>query len=122
LNNARVAIKGTSLVVFTDQTGTYQIPSVPAGPVVLEIFYTDLDPQTISLEAGAASVLEQDVALTSVARYGAQAEVVKLNSFVVAADRETDAQAIATNEQRFAPNIRNVMSTDSLGDVMSSSV
>jgi TonB-dependent receptor len=108
--------------VFTDQTGTYQIAGVTPGRVELEVFYTDLDPQTIAVEASAGQSVEQNVALTSVARYGRPGEVVQLDPFVVASDRETDAQAIATNEQRFAPNIKNVMSTDSLGDVMSSSV
>ena len=47
---------------------------------------------------------------------------MKLDAFVVAGDRETDSQAIATNEQRFAPNIKNVMATDSLGDILGGSV
>jgi hypothetical protein len=38
---------------------------------------------------------------------------VKLDAFVVGAVRDTDAEAIATNEQRFAPNIKSVM-TESL--------
>ena len=61
-------------------------------------------------------------ALTSIDRYGDNPEIVKLDPFVLAADRETDANAIATNEQRFAANIKNVMSTDSLGDVLGSNV
>ena len=56
------------------------------------------------------------------ARYGQTNGTVKLDAFLVSSDRETDAQAIATNEQRFAPNIKNVMSTDSLGDVLGNSV
>jgi outer membrane receptor for ferrienterochelin and colicin len=74
----------------------------------------------LSLEAGKS--VEQDVDLTSEARYGPNAAVVKLNPYVVASNKETDAQAIATNEQRFAPNIKNVMATDSLGDVLGGSV
>ena len=60
--------------------------------------------------------------LTSVKRYGTDANTVRLDAFVVSQDKETDNQAIATNEQRFAPNIKNVMSTDSLGDVLGGSV
>lgn len=121
LNNARVSVRGTDLVAFTDQTGTYHL-TVPGGAIVLDVFYTDLDAQALTIEPGDRRSVEQDVTLTSVARYGSDTERVKLNPFLVSSDKETDAQAIATNEQRFAPNIKNVMSTDSLGEVMGSSV
>lgn len=122
LNNARIIVRGTDLVAFTDQAGMYRIVSVPAGPNVIEAFYTDLDVQAISLEVSEGESFEQNIRLTSVARYGADPAVVTLNPFLVSSDKETNAQAIATNEQRFAPNIKNVMATDSLGDVLGSSV
>jgi TonB-dependent receptor len=122
LNNARVSIKGTAQTVFTDNFGGYTLVGVRSGPAVLEVFYTDLDLAQIPLNVGAGSTVTRDVGLTSVARYGKDADAVKLDPFVVTSDRETDAQAIATNEQRFAPNIKNVMATDSLGDVYGSSV
>jgi hypothetical protein len=31
LNNARLAVKGTNLVAFTDETGSYRLDRVPAG-------------------------------------------------------------------------------------------
>ena len=43
--------------------------------------------------------------------------MVKLSQFVVGASREIDGTAIAINEQRFAPNITNVVSTDEFGAV-----
>ena len=122
LNRARVSIKGTDLVAFTDASGTYELVNVRSGPVVLEVFYTDLDVQEIPLNIGASSAVEQNVGLTSQARYGKNQAVVTLDPYVLAADKETNAQAIATNEQRFAPNIKNVMSTDTLGDTVGSSV
>src|SRR5690606_35995723 len=36
LNNARVSVKGTDLIAFTDQSGTYRLVNVPPGPVELE--------------------------------------------------------------------------------------
>lgn len=122
LNNARVAVRGTEIVVFTDQSGTYRLPQVPAGPVVLDVFYTDLDPQEISLQLAAGARIERDVALTSRSRYGAGGETMTLDPFLVASEKEADNQAIALNEQRFAPNIKNVMAADSFGDVLGSSV
>ena len=122
LNNARVTIQGSHQTVYSDKFGVFQLINVPAGPAVLEVFYTDLDLAQIPLQVPAGGKLEQDVSLTSVARYGRDANTVKLDAFVVASDRETDSQAIATNEQRFAPNVKNVLSTDLLGDVLGGSV
>jgi TonB-dependent receptor len=122
LNNARVSLKGTDQIVFTDAFGTYQLINVPSGSVVLEVFYTDLDPQEIALTVKAAETLERNIDLTSRSRYGATEVVLKLDAFVVASTQETDSQAIALNEQRFSPNIKNVMAADSFGDVLGSSV
>jgi len=122
LNNARVTVRGTDQVAFTDETGTYRLADLPEGRVELEIFYTNLDTQTVAVDATAGEAIERNVNLTSAARYGGDGGIVALDKFTVAAEKETDAQAIANNEQRFAPNIKNVMSTDSLGDVFGSSV
>ncbi|MEN9637491.1 MAG: hypothetical protein RL077_5895 [Verrucomicrobiota bacterium] len=100
----------------------YQLVNLAGGPVVMQVFYTDLDPVDIPPVVPAGRVLEHDVGLTSVARYGSTPGVMKLDRLVVSADKETDAQAIAVNEQRFAPNIKNVMSADSLGNVVGGAV
>jgi len=121
LARARVAVKGTETVAFTDDFGTYRLAAVRSGPVVLEVFYTDLDAQEVTVQVPAGRVAERDVGLTSVARYGQTGSVVKLDPFKVASNKETDAQAIATNEQRFAPNIKNVIATDAFGEVFGSS-
>jgi hypothetical protein len=117
LTNARVAVRGTDLVAFTDQTGTYRLTRVPAGPAVLEVFYTGLDPQRIPVEVPAGGRLERNVDLTSLARYGQVSDLVKLDSFIVISSRETDGEAIAVNEQRFAPNIKNIVAADALGPI-----
>ena len=79
--------------------------------MVLAVFFTGLDPQEISLTVVAGRDLERDVSLTNAARYGSDG-TVKLDSFVVATSRETDGESIAINEQRFAPNIKNVIAAD----------
>ena len=119
LNNARVTVRGTDLVAFTDVTGTYRLPQVPAGAITLEVFYTGMAPQSIPLSIAAGAALERDIALASsspsaAARAG---ETVKLDSFVISASREMDGAAIAINEQRFAANIVNVVSADEFGVV-----
>jgi len=117
LTNARVSVKGTDLVAFTDEYGAYRLNAVPAGPIVLEVYYTGLDPQQASLNVGAGATLTHDVNLTNVSRYGAATDAVKLSAFVVSTSKETEGEALATNEQRFSANIKNVVAIDSFGDV-----
>jgi hypothetical protein len=68
LNNARVTLKGSNQTVFTDRDGTYRFANVPAGPAALEVFYTDLDPQTVAVTVSAGGSVEQNIDLTSVKR------------------------------------------------------
>jgi hypothetical protein len=89
LNNARVSVRGTDLVAFTDQTGRYRLPQVPSGTVTLEVFYTGLDAQTATVQTSAGQTLARDFELTSASRYG-ESGVVKLDSFTVSTSRETD--------------------------------
>ena len=121
LNNARITVSGTDLVAFTDQYGTYRLANVPVGAAVLEVFYTGLDAQRVTVNVAAEQVATQDFSLTSAARLG-QGDVVRLDAFTVATTRETDNDSIAINEQRFAPNIKTVVAADSLGDVMDGNV
>jgi len=122
LNNARVTVRGTDRVAFTDESGIYRLTPLPAGPLVLEVFYTGLDSQQIPLAVPPGKNLTHDINLTSVARYGKNAETVKLDAFVVATSRDNEGEALATNEQRFAPNIKSVISTDSFGDMAEGNV
>ena len=122
LINAKVSVQGTGLYTLTDETGSYLLVNVPAGQIVVEVFYTGLDKQQISLTLGAGQSVEQDVSMTSGAEDGAQQKIVTLNSFVVAASRETDARAIAINEQRFASNIKNVVTSDAYGDIIGGNI
>jgi TonB-dependent receptor len=78
-----------------------------------------LDPQQTTLEVSPGRTLEQNADLTNVSRYGT---TVTLDPFLVASAKETDADAIAINEQRFASNIKNVVATDTYGDVMGGNV
>ncbi|MES2695248.1 MAG: TonB-dependent receptor plug domain-containing protein, partial [Verrucomicrobiota bacterium] len=122
LGNVRVAVKGTELAVFTDEGGIYHLPSVPKGPVVLEVSYTGLDTEQVSLVALPGQTLTHDVSLTNRARYGAAAETIKLDAFTVETSKITEGEALATNEQRHAANIKNVVSADAFGDVTGGNV
>ena len=122
LNNARVSVQGTALSSLTDESGTFRIAQLPMGPAVLEVFYTGLDPLLVPVQITGGGTVVQDVGLTNVARYGRASDAVKLDPFVVSTARETNAAAIAINEQRFAPNLKTVVSTDAFGDVTDGNV
>jgi iron complex outermembrane receptor protein len=122
LENARVTIKETNQTVTTDKFGEFLLLEVPAGSVTLEVFYTGLDVVKMPLTMTPGGAITQDITLTSVARYGNEGDTVKLDPYIAKADREINSQAIAVNERRFAPNIKSVVSTDTLGGVLGSSI
>ncbi|MDO8544798.1 MAG: TonB-dependent receptor [Opitutaceae bacterium] len=122
LPNARVTVRGTDRVAFTDESGTYRLADLPSGPVVLEVFYTGLDPHQSAVDVPAGRSATHDVQLTNVARYGSDPGVVKLDSFVVSTSPQTEGDSLAINEQRFAANIKNVVPTDSFGDMAEGNV
>ena len=114
VNNARVSLRGTGLSTLSDETGTFRLSTVPAGEVILEIFYTGLDSLRVPLTLVPGEVLERDFGLNRPSRPAADG-IVKLQSFVTAASREMDGAAIAINEQRFAPNMVTVVAADEFG-------
>ena len=117
LLNVRVTVKGTALTAFTDSYGIFRLAGVPSGTVTLDTFYSGLDPQQIVLTLAPGQAVVRDISLTSRATAGDKSGVVKLDPFVLTASKLTEGEALATNEQRFAPNIKNVVSTDAFGDV-----
>ncbi len=118
LNNARVSIRSSDAVAFTDETGTYRFAQVPAGAITLEVFYTGMEPQRIPLQLAPGTAVERDIALNAAGADRARAgETIKLESFVTSVSREMDGAAIAINEQRFAANIVNVVAADEFGVV-----
>ncbi|MDO8543232.1 MAG: TonB-dependent receptor [Opitutaceae bacterium] len=122
LNNARVSVKGMDITAFTDESGSFFLANVPPGPAVLEAFYTGLDPQQATLQVGAGQIAEQSFNLTNRALYGEQSAVVKLDPFVASSSKLTEGESLATNEQRFASNIKNVVSSDTFGDITEGNV
>ena len=115
LNRVRLTVKGTSLETFTDSSGSFTLTRVPAGSAEVTATYTGLAPRSaaVTVAAGGAATLDFDLD----AREGPGSAAVKvLDPFSVEAERMS-IQAIALNEQRNAPNIKNVVSTDEFGDI-----
>lgn len=115
LKNAEVTVAGTTLSTLTGEYGEFRLPAVPAGEVSLRVTYGGLDTATKTLTVTAGQVAQQDFTLGRGEEPGDK--VVELDAFKVTAAREFNATAIATNEQRYAANIKNVVTVDAFGDV-----
>ncbi len=123
VENARISIEGGALVTFTDADGIYRLTPVPAGTASLRVFYTGFAPQLETVSVGAGQTVQRDITLTAGATEArAEDKIIKLDQFVVGESRDMDAAAIAINEQRFAPNVKNVVSTDEFGAVAEGNV
>ena len=107
LEGAVVEVAGTGRSAITDREGRYQISGLPAGEVTLVVSYSGLDAKRISVPVGAGDRVTRDVELTS--------EIYKLDKFTVAGERE--GTALAETLQRQAPNVKNVVSSDTFGNV-----
>jgi iron complex outermembrane recepter protein len=116
LNNARVVLEGTQRETFTNEYGEFRLTDVPAGEAKLRVSYTGLDPKVITVNVTAGAPVNAEVSLTSAERYGAE-EVFQLDAFVVQSNREYEGDALATNEQRYAPNVKVVVASDAFGAV-----
>ncbi len=123
LNNARVTVEGTSLQVFTNEFGEYRVSGVPAGTAGVRVFYTGLTPQLTQVAVSAGQTATKDFEFTAAdSGLAATDATVKLDAFVVNAVKETNASAIAINEQRFAENIKSVVAADEFGAVAEGNV
>ena len=115
VEGARISIEGTGLVTLSDAEGNFRLTQVPTGAVKVQTFYTGLPRDVRSVEISAGKATELSIALGVPPK--SSGDVVQLAEFQVSSSREMDASALAINEQRFAPNIKQVVSTEQFGNV-----
>jgi TonB-dependent receptor len=118
LGKAVVTVEGTNLEVLTDDYGYFELRDVPAGKVKVKITYTGLAPVTEELVVTSDKTINKDFKLAR-ARLSSDKDkdVIALDEFVVSTDRFSNAAEIAINEERYAPNIKNVVSAEAFGDI-----
>jgi iron complex outermembrane receptor protein len=121
VGNAVVTVEGTNVQTLTNDYGEYRLSGVPAGDVKVNVSSPGLDPDSATVTVPAGGAVNHDFELTSAERYGAD-KTVQLDTFRVAANREFEGNAIATNEQRFAKGLKVVMAADAFGDVTEGNV
>ena len=124
VESARISIESASLVTFTDADGNFRLTQVPAGNVPLRVFYTGFPPQIETVLVAPDQTVQREITLVAGTGEALKADdkIIKLAEFVVGESREMEAAAIAINEQRFAPNVKNIVSTDEFGAVAEGNV
>jgi iron complex outermembrane recepter protein len=125
LERARITIEGTAIETFTNVDGYFRLTGVPAGTAQLRAAFTGFPSATASITVAAGQTLQRDFQLAPLTSAGAKEEEgapIKLDAFVTATSREMSAAALAINEQRYAPNMKNVVATDEFGDIAEGNV
>lgn len=120
LERARLTVGGTLLEAFTDAEGRYRLSNVSPGQVQVKVFYTGVGLATRSINVTPGQTIQQDFPMSAAQQkpeMDASGAPIMLDKFIVGDSREMTGTAIAINEQRFAPNMKNVVSTDEFGDV-----
>ena len=112
LQGATVAIAGTNSAVVTDREGRYQLSGLPSEPVTIEVSFSGLDSQRVPVTVGAGQRVVRNIELSS--------DIYKMDKFTVAGVRE--GTALAETLQRLAPNVKNVISSDTFGNQASGNI
>ena len=113
LERARLVVETTGTEVFTDSGGFYKLSGVPIGSVRVRASYTGYVAQAETVVVTAGKPALRDFELKNSLRSPeAIDEAVKLSAFAVNASRQMDGASMAINEQRYASNIKTVVSTD----------
>ncbi|OAM88896.1 TonB-dependent receptor [Termitidicoccus mucosus] len=117
-----VADGSLRIEALTDPEGRYWLAGVPAGTVTVEAAFTGMPPVTTTVDVVPGQAVDAptlNLSMTALASGPAapdgDGKVVMLDAFVVESKRDLTGAAIALNSQRFAENIRNVVSIEEMG-------
>ncbi|MBI5692811.1 MAG: TonB-dependent receptor [Verrucomicrobia bacterium] len=122
LKQVRVVVDGTALETFTDEAGEFRLAGVPAGEVTVRASVAGLGQQSARVRVAAGQTARQDFdlgareALAPSTAGVPRDQAIVLDTFTVA-ERELSAQSAALQEQRIAPNIKNVVAFEEFGDL-----
>jgi TonB-dependent receptor len=118
IKQVRIAVEGTAFEALTNEAGEFRLGAVPAGEITLRASVAGLSTQSARVRIAAGQTVRQDFDLAGRDATGAVArdQAIVLDTFTVA-ERELTAQSAALQEQRIAPNIKNVIAFEEFGDL-----
>ncbi|MBD5779104.1 TonB-dependent receptor [Pelagicoccus sp. NFK12] len=122
LSSARVKVEGTAIETLTDNDGFYHLRNVPEGDVNIVVDYTGTKSRIYKISVSEGQIVELNPRLIPWSKNLDYSEiddedVFELAPFEVEASKEFDARMLASNEERFSTNLKNVVSTDAFGAV-----
>lgn len=113
LEGASITVDGTAGAgAASADAGAFRLTEIPAGRRTLTVSYPGLDARRITVDVPAGGNADVNVELTS--------KVYQLEAFTVSELREGEAAAIA--RQRTAENLKQVIATDTFGNVADANV
>ncbi|MCC5805552.1 MAG: TonB-dependent receptor [Opitutales bacterium] len=118
MNRAVVTVEGTSIRAFTNNAGEYSLRGVPEGRREIRVQFTGMNHVVESVDVVSGITVSQD--FTFRRRRGEEDpdDVFELAEFVVdAAGSFRSFADIAVQEERFSPNLRNVVAADAYGNI-----
>jgi iron complex outermembrane recepter protein len=119
LRNVEIRIEGTQLTVASEDGGYYRLNNAPAGDATVVATYTGHETVTTHVTVPAGQTVVRDFEMIpstdNVKAAPAAGETVKLEAFVVEAEKEGQAKAIS--EQKTAMNVKTVVASDNFGEI-----
>ena len=104
LPGANIYLEGTSMGAATDREGFYRIANVPEGTHTVIVNYIGYQDYSSEITVAAGSMVLDDIQL--------QFEALQTEAIVSEGLREGQVKAI--NQQRMAPNIKNVVAREQM--------
>lgn len=118
LSNVRISVVESKAEDVTDESGSYRIGGLATGVVHLKVTYIGFATETVAVNVTPGITIQRDIELKLERQSTSdKEETIELATYKVVADREMSTQAIAVNERRNAPSIKNVVSFDEYGDL-----
>lgn len=119
LRNAEVRVVGTDHLAVTADDGSYILSNLPVGTLQVSVTYTGYATVLATVETMPGHTVARDFDLNStVVRKGG--DIVTLDQVTVSSRREGTAKAIM--EQRTALGIKNIIASDTFGDMMEGNI
>jgi len=119
LSNARVTIDGTKYETLTDQTGYFSFRGVQVGEVSVSVNFVGMKSVTEKILVTDGAPVSRQFGLELLINNNkiSKDDVVQLSAYRVTEAETMSAQSVAMNEQRNAPNIKNVVSIEEFGNI-----
>jgi len=118
MENVVLRLTGSGKQAISNSYGDYEFTNVPAGEVELRASYVGEPDLVTNLTVAPGDVTRKDLFFREKqAATDSKDGTITLNPYTVNAERYNNARAIAIAAERNSVNIKNVVSTDSFGEI-----